>query len=256
MNYLGRLKKQLSAGKKATGSWLFTSSTDMAEVIGGCDFDAIIIDQEHGPGSPGAAVDQHRAIRFAGDTSAFMRIPWNDPIAVKKALDAGMEGIMFPCVNTAEEAQLAVKACLFPPKGFRGAGLSATHATRYGRLNTEYLNQFEDNLVIMCQIETAQAVQNIEEIAAVDGVDMLFIGPYDLSGSIGKLGQFDDPEVKAQFELARDKIKASGKWLGTISSGVEETQRLFDEGFDFLVCGSETSLVVSAADQLLDGLKI
>ncbi|WP_025897534.1 HpcH/HpaI aldolase family protein [Sneathiella glossodoripedis] len=254
MNYLGRLKRKLQEGQKTTGAWLFTPSTDMAEVIGGCNFDAIMIDQEHGPGVPGEAVAQHRAIRFAGDSSTLIRIPWNDPVMVKKALDAGMEGIMFPCVNTAEEARKAVDACYFPPRGSRGAGLSATHATRYGRMNEEYLQKFEDNLLIICQIETAQAVENIEEIAAVDGVDMLFIGPYDLSGSIGKLGQFEDPEVKALYDRAVQKIKASGKWLGTISSGVEQSKRYFAQGHDFLLCASETSLVSTAADQLLSEL--
>ena len=256
MDYLGRLKRNLAAGKKTTGAWLFTTSTDMAEIVGGCDFDAIMIDQEHGPGHPANAVDQHRAIRFAGDSSTLMRIPWNDPVMAKKALDAGMEGIMFPCVNSAKEAKAAVAACFFPPKGTRGAGLSATHSTRYGRMNTAYLENFENNMVVICQIETAEAVKNIEEIAAVDGVDMLFIGPYDLSGSIGKLGQFEDPEVKALYAEAVQKIKASGKWMGTISSGAEQTKQYFDEGFDFLLCASETSLVASAADQLLAELKV
>lgn len=256
MKDLGRLKRKLQSGQKATGAWLFTSSTDMAELLGGKGFDAIMIDQEHGPGHQSDAVDQHRAIRAAGDSSACMRVPWNDPIEVKKALDAGMEGLMFPCVNTAEEARQAVDASFFPPRGTRGAGLSATHATHYGRFNQEYLAGFEDNLIIMCQIETKQAVDNIEEIAAVEGVDMLFIGPYDLSGSIGKLGQFDDPEVIELFELAVSKIKKSGKWLGTISSGAEQTNKLFEQGYDFLLCASEVGLVSDAADQLLDRLKI
>jgi 2-keto-3-deoxy-L-rhamnonate aldolase RhmA len=256
MNYLGRLKRKLREGKKTTGAWLFTTSTDMAEIVGGCDFDAIMIDQEHGPGYPSNAVDQHRAIRFAGDSSALMRIPWNDPVMVKKGLDAGMEGIMFPCVNTAEEAQKAVDACFFPPRGSRGAGLIASHSTRYGRMNDAYLEKFEDNLMVICQIETAQAVDNIEEIAAIEGVDMLFIGPYDLSGSIGKLGQFDDPEVKALYQKAVRKIKATGKWMGTISSGAAQTNAYFEDGYDFLLCASETGLVSSAADQLLAELKI
>jgi len=256
MDKLGRLKNRLAAGQKTAGAWMFTGSSDMAEILGGCNFDAIIIDQEHGASPVSVAIDQHRAIRYAGDTSVVMRIAWNDPVAVKRALDAGMEGIMFPCVNTADEARAAVDACRFPPRGSRGAGLAATHAAAYGRKSEQYLREFEDKMVIICQIETAQAVANIEEIAAVDGVDMLFVGPYDLSGSIGKLGQFSDLEVKAQFELARDKIKASGKWLGCISSGAEQTNEMFAAGFDFLVCAAETSLVSSGADQLLDELNI
>lgn len=256
MTRVGRLKKKLSKGQKTTGCWMFTGSADMAEIIGSCDFDAIMIDHEHGCGDLTAAIGQHRAICSVGDTSILMRIPSNDPVAVKRALDAGMEGIMFPAVNTAAEAQMAVDACRFPPNGSRGAGFGAARAVLYGRKTAEYRAEFEDNMMVICQIETKEAVKNIEEIAAVEGVDMLFIGPYDLSGSIGKLGQFDDPEVKALFEEARDKIRKTGKSLGCISSGSERTNEMLEEGFDFLICASETALVSNAADKLLNQLKI
>jgi len=256
MQDLGYLKAKLQAGKKASGAWLFTGSADMAEILGGCGFDGIMIDHEHGVGDLPAAIHQHRAIRSAGKTSVMIRIPWNDPVMVKRALDAGMEGIMFPSVNTAEEAKLAVEACRYPPNGFRGAGFGAARAANFGRHTEAYRSDFEDKMMIVCQIETKQAVGNIEEIAAVDGVDMLFIGPYDLSGSIKKLALFDDPEVKALFELARDKIKKSGKWLGCIAKGADHANQMYEEGFDFLLMASETSLVATAADNLLDQLKI
>ncbi|MFT6556909.1 HpcH/HpaI aldolase family protein [Sneathiella sp.] len=255
MNRIGKIKKTLAAGQKAKGCWLFTGSADLAEIIGGAGFDAIMIDHEHGSGNLPQAIDQHRAIRCAGDTSVLMRIPSNDPVAVKRALDAGMEGIMFPAVNTAEQARAAVAACRYPPNGTRGVGLGAARAAAYGRDKERYLEEFEDKLLIICQIESKEAVGNIEEIAAVDGVDMLFIGPYDLSGSIGKPGWFDDPQVIAQFEDARDRIKASGKWLGCISSGAERTNEMFAEGFDFLLCAAETTLVSTGAQELLDQLK-
>lgn len=228
----------------------------MAEILGSAGFEAIMIDHEHGSGNLQAAINQHRAIRSCSDTSVLMRIPSNDPVAVKRALDAGMEGIMFPAVNTAEEAKMAVDACRYPPVGNRGMGLGAARAALYGRNTAEYLQHFEDNMIVICQIETKEAVGNIETIAAVEGVDMLFIGPYDLSGSIGKPGQFEDPQVKALFEEARDRIKATGKWLGCISTGAERTNEMFSEGFDFLLCASETALVSSAAGNLLGQLKI
>lgn len=256
MQDLGQLKDMLRAGKKTVAAWLFTGSADMAEILGGCGFDAIMIDHEHGNGDLAAAIHQHRAIRSAGKSSVLMRIPSNDPVMVKRALDAGMEGIMFPSVNTAEEAKKAVDACRYPPNGFRGAGFGAARAANFGRHTEAYRSDFEDKMMIICQIETKEAVDNIEEIAAVEGVDMLFIGPYDLSGSIKKLALFEDPEVKALFELARDKIKKSGKWLGCISKGPDHANQRFEEGFDFLLVASETSLVASAADSLLDQLKI
>ncbi len=256
MKRVGRLKNQLMKGRKTAGCWLFTGSSDMAEIVGGSGFDAIMIDHEHGSGDLSSAIGQHRAICVAGNSSTLMRIPSNDPVAVKRALDAGMEGIMFPAVNTAEEAKMAVDACFYPPNGTRGVGLGAARAAHYGRQTAEYLSEFEGKMMIICQIETKEAVGNIEEIAAVDGVDMLFIGPYDLSGSIGKPGQFEDPEVKALFEEARDKIRKSGKWLGCISKGAERTNEMFEEGFDFLLCAAETNLVSAAADQLLEELSI
>lgn len=228
----------------------------MAEILGSAGFEAIMIDHEHGSGNLQAAINQHRAIRSCSETSVLMRIPSNDPVAVKRALDAGMEGIMFPAVNTAEEAKMAVDACRYPPVGNRGMGLGAARAALYGRNTAEYLQHFEDNMMVICQIETKEAVGNIETIAAVEGVDMLFIGPYDLSGSIGKPGQFEDPQVKALFEEARDRIKATGKWLGCISTGAERTNEMFSGGFDFLLCASETALVSSAAGNLLGQLKI
>ncbi len=228
----------------------------MAEILGGCGFDAIMIDHEHGSGDLSAAIQQHRAIRASGDTSILMRIPSNDPVAVKRALDAGMEGIMFPSVNTAQEARAAVDACRYPANGSRGAGFGAARAALYGRQVEEYRADFEEKMIVICQIETKEAVQNIEEIAAVDGVDMLFIGPYDLSGSIGKLGDFEDDEVKALFHEARDRIKSSGKWLGCISKGSDRSNKMYQEGFDFLLCAAETSLVAAAADELLDQLNI
>jgi 2-keto-3-deoxy-L-rhamnonate aldolase RhmA len=256
MEKMGRLKSKLAAGEKVAASWLFTGSADAAEILGGAGFDAIMIDHEHGGGGLSDAIHQHRAIRSTGDTSVLMRIPSNDPVAVKRALDAGMDGIMFPLINTAAEAKAAVESCRYPPNGTRGAGFGAARAALYGRDTEQYRAEFEQKIVIICQIESKEAVANIEEISAVDGVDMLFIGPYDLSGSINKLGDFEDPDVIAQFENARDRIKAAGQKLGCISSGVTRTNEMFEEGFDFLLCTSEVSMLSTASHQLLAELKI
>lgn len=249
-----KLKKKLGAGEKAAACWLFSNSSDMAEIVAGAGFDALMIDHEHGSGSLTTAVDQMRAANAVSDTTVLMRVPWNDTVMIKRALDTGVEGIMIPSVNTAEEARAAVAACYYPPHGIRSAGFGAARAGGYGRDAEEYRAKLTDDLMIICQVETKQAVDNIEEIAAVDGVDMLFIGPNDLSGSINKLREYDDPEVKALLAEARDKIKASPCSLGTISSGIEQTNKLFSEGFDFLLCCGDTSLVSSAAHSLLSGL--
>ena len=248
-----KLKEKLQAGEKAAACWLFSNSSDMAEIVAGAGFDALMIDHEHGSGSLQTAIDQYRAARSVNEVTVLMRVPWNDTVLIKRGLDAGMDGVMIPSVNTAEEARAA--PCRYPPTGIRSAGFGAARAGGYGRTAQEYRDNLDKDLMIICQIETKEAVGNIESIAAVDGVDMLFIGPNDLSGSINKLAEFDDPEVKALFEEARDKIKASPAFLGCISKGPKQTNDLFAQGFDFLLCAGDTGLAATAAGDLLKNLK-
>lgn len=250
-----KLKRKMQAGEKTAACWLFSNSADMAEIVAGAGFDALIIDHEHGSGSLETAIAQQRAAASVSDVTLLMRVPWNDKVLLKRALDTGIDGVMVPSVNTAEEAAAVVAACRYPPGGIRSAGLGAARAGVYGRDAADYKKNIDNELMIICQIETKEAVGNIEEIAAVEGVDMLFIGPNDLSGSINKLGLFDDPEVKALFEEARDRIKASPAFLGCISNGAKGTSRMFEEGFDFLACAGETGLLAGAAVHLLSGLK-
>lgn len=255
MSFARKLKEKLKAGEKVAGCWLFSNSPDMAEIIAATGFDALMIDHEHGSGSLEMAIHQYRAARSVSDAPILMRVPWNDTVLIKRALDTGMDGIMVPSVSTSDEARAVVAACRYPPGGIRSAGVGAARAGTYGRHARAYLENLDQDLMIICQIETKEGVDNIESIAAVDGVDMLFIGPNDLSGSIKKLGQFDDPEVKALFEAARDRIKASPAYLGCISKGAEQTNDLFAEGFDFLLCAGDTNLVATAAKDLLTSVK-
>lgn len=255
MSFARKLKEKLKAGEKATGCWLFSNSPDMAEILAATGFDTFMIDHEHGSGSLEMAIHQYRAVRSISDAPVLMRVPWNDTVLIKRALDTGMDGIMVPSVSTAEEARAVVAACRYPPHGIRSAGVGAARAGVYGRRARAYLENLVNDLMIICQIETKQGVENIESIAAVEGIDMLFIGPNDLSGSINKLGQFDDPEVRALISEARDRIKASPAYLGTISKGADQTNALFAEGYDFLLCASDNDLMASAARDLLRGIK-
>ena len=255
MSFARKLKEKLKAGEKTTGCWLFSNSPDMAEIIASTGFDALMIDHEHGSGSLEMAIHQYRAVRTVSDAPVLMRVPWNDTVLIKRALDTGMDGIMVPSVSTAEETEAVVAACRYPPHGIRSAGVGAARAGTYGRYARAYLENMNQDMMIICQIETKEGVENIDRIAAVDGIDMLFIGPNDLSGSIKKLGQFDDPEVKALLEEARDRIKASPAYLGCISKGAQQTNELFAEGYDFLLCAGDTNLVATAAKDLLSNLK-
>ena len=132
-----------------------------------------------------------------------MRVPWNDHVYLKRVLDAGVEAVLIPSIDTADEARAAVAACLYPTRGRRGTAASSVRASSYG-MAPDYVATCADNLLIGCQIESAKAVENIDEILAVDGIDLMFIGPFDLSATVGQMGNLKHPEVARLIEHAED----------------------------------------------------
>ncbi|MBI1205808.1 MAG: hypothetical protein GC191_00815 [Azospirillum sp.] len=245
-----RLKQLLRQGRPALGCWLNLASPIAAEIAGLAGFDCVMIDHEHGPGSLTDGLALLQALSGTPAT-ALMRVPWNDPVYVKRALDLGVEGLMFPSINSAAEAQAAVRACRYPPGGTRGIAYGIVRATDYG-LNVErYRESVDENFLIICQIETVAAVAAIPEIAAVPGVDMLFIGPNDLSGSVGRPGQFDDSEVAATLARAERAILDSGCWYGGLPYGTRTTAELVAAGCRMVLAGSDIALLrKGAADQV------
>ena len=241
-----QFKNRMLAGERCFGCWLHLCSPIAAEVLALAGYDAMIIDHEHGSGELVGAIQIMQAMS-ATPASSILRVPWNDPVALKRALDAGPEGVMIPSINSADEARAAVTACRYPPGGTRGAAYGLLRASDYGLVAEEYLASVQDNLLIACQIETAAAVEAIPEIAAVDGVDMLFIGPNDLSGSIGKLGQFDDAEVIALRERAEKAIKASGKLLGGLAVPNLDLADMAAIGYDYVTADSDVTLLRDVA---------
>lgn len=249
-------KQRLLAGGRGYGCWLHLCSPIAAEVLALAGYDAMIIDHEHGSGDLVGAIQIMQAMS-ATPSAPIIRVPWNDPVALKRVLDIGPEGVMIPSINSAEEARAAVAACRYPPDGVRGAAYGLVRASDYGMAAGDYFNNARDNLLVICQIETAEAVDAIPEIAAVDGVDMLFIGPIDLSGSIGKLGQFDDAAVIALRERAEDAIKAAGKLLGGLAVPNLDVAHMAARGYDFVTASSDITLLRDAAlAQLKDMRKI
>jgi len=239
-------KKRLLAGEPCYGCWLHLCSPVAAEVLALAGYDAMIIDHEHGPGDLVGAIQIMQGMS-ATPASPILRVPWNDPVALKRALDTGPEGVMIPSINSADHAKAAVAACRYPPDGKRGAAYGLVRASDYGMAAKDYFENVQDNLLFICQIETAEAVDAIPEIAAVDGVDMLFIGPIDLSGSIGKLGRFDDAAVIALRERAEDAIKASGKLLGGLAVPNLSIADMTVRGYDFVTAASDITLLRDAA---------
>jgi len=240
------LKKKLAAGKKALGLWLALGNNATAEIAGLAGYDWVMIDHEHGPGDFQSAIAQMQALA-AFDTTCLIRVPWNDQVYIKRALDAGAEGIMVPMIETPDEARAAVAACRYPPNGIRGAATSSVRAADYGIREADYVANAEARLMIICQIETPKGIDNIEAIAAVEGVDMLFVGPSDISTNLGYAKQRDHPEVKAVLADVEKRIKDAGKWMGTVLRFGLDPQDLFDAGYDIVSGGSDSAHIRNAA---------
>lgn len=231
------LKRKLAEGRKVLGCWSMLGNPVATEILGLCGYDFILIDQEHGLGDPTTLVAQLQAVNTTPATSV-VRVPWNDHVYLKRVLDAGVEGVMIPSVDTAEEARAAVAACHYPPRGRRGAAASSARASGYGTA-PDYVAGCGDNLLVIVQIESAKAVGNIDAICAVEGVDLVFIGPHDLSGTVGQLGNLKHPDVAPLIAHAEARIKASGKPMGTVPHPGHTWRDMMARGYDFVNAGSD-----------------
>jgi 4-hydroxy-2-oxoheptanedioate aldolase len=238
-------KQKLRAGDPVYGCWQGIGHSLVSELLGLAGYDIVLLDHEHGPASIADAVSSLQVLAGTPATS-IIRMPWNDPVYAKRILDIGVEGVMVPQVNSAAEARAAVAACRYPPAGMRGVAYGIARGADFG-LAADYLETIADNLLIMCQIETREAVEAIPEIAAVDGVDVLFIGPWDLSGSLGKLGRFDDPEVRDTILRAERAIIDSGKWFGSLPSLGRSPAEMVRDGCKVVIAPADITLLRDAA---------
>jgi 4-hydroxy-2-oxoheptanedioate aldolase len=234
------LKWKLHAGQACFGAWMLSASPDMAEILAYAGMDFLVLDHEHGQGSIDQAIGQLRAIK-GSDCIGVLRVPSNDYVYIKRALDAGVGGIIVPSVNSAEEARRVVNACRYAPTGIRGA-FGGMRAMKYGFDPGYYESSFE-SLLVAVQVENVPAIDAIPEIAAVEGVDVIFIGPRDLSASLGKLNEFDDPEVRGQIDRAAKAILASGKTLGCTAASGKVAKDLAVRGYRFIIPGSDATLL-------------
>jgi 4-hydroxy-2-oxoheptanedioate aldolase len=242
------LKARLKAGEKLLGAWTMSNSPDNAEVMALSGLDFVLMDHEHGQATMPDAIAQLRAMQGT-KCAGLVRVPWNDIIFIKRVLDAGVHGIMVPQVNTPDEARAAVAACRYPPLGIRGAA-GGTRASSYG-LDMGYYDRAADELIIIVQIETPQAVENTAAIAAVDGVDMIFVGPRDMSAMIGKLNRMDDPELRALIAQVEEATLKSGKALGTVAPTGALAKQLFERGYNFLISGNDMTHLRAGIAQMM-----
>lgn len=241
------LKARLVAGAPAIGAWSMLPSPGAAEIVAGAGYDAVMVDLEHGPADFAAATDLVRAIEGRG-AAALMRVPANDPVSLKRALDTGITGVMVPQVSSREEAEAAVSACRYPPSGGRGMAAPVVRASGYGARWQAYVGEVDACLLRICQIETAAAIEAVEAIAAVDGVDMLFVGPFDLSSNLGFLGEPDHPEVASAIRRVEQAVKDAGKLLGGITTPGRDVPALLAAGYGFIIPDADVALLRSAAE--------
>ena len=223
------LKQKINDGKPVIGMWVGLPCPSIAEMASHVGYDFIIIDNEHGQMTLETTIDMMRAAD-GGSASSMVRVPGKDPDFFKRILDAGANSLMVPMVDTPEQAKAVVEACHYPPRGWRGFAAPAVRGSRYG-LDSDYVDWAHEELFLCLQIESKLAVSNAEAIAAIDGVDMLFIGASDLSGSLGALGDTAHPDVLDAMDTVKRAAGSSGKPLGTIPRPGTSTAGLAQDGF-------------------------
>jgi 4-hydroxy-2-oxoheptanedioate aldolase len=240
-------KQALALGERQVGLWCGLASPTAAEILAGAGFDWIVIDGEHAPNDITTLLPQLQAMR-GGTAEPVFRVPWNEPVIIKRALDVGARSLLVPFVQNAEEARRAVAAARYPPLGIRGVAVTP-RATDYGRIQNYHRNAHLDTCVLV-QLETKSALSEIEAVAAVEGVDGIFIGPSDLAAAFGHLGNPKEPEVQAAIKDAAKRIRAAGKSAGHLTGNADDAEALFEMGFNFTAIGSDVGILARGADNL------
>lgn len=248
------IRQRLADGHNLLASWLTLCSNIAAEIMALAGFDILIIDQEHGPGDPHNAIGLMQATR-AGDAPCIMRLASHDPNLIKRSLDIGVDGLMLPMVETADQAKAIVAACRLPPAGFRGIAPGSVRAARYGLDRAAFIADGGRDVYVICQVETRATLDQIPAIAAVEGVDMLFIGRNDLASSIGKAGDLNHPDARAQQADAEARIKATNRLLGGIVAPGLDAKTLFASGHRLVISGSDHTFLRDAAIATVKGAK-
>ena len=238
----------LARRHKQIGLWISLCSPFAAEITAPSGFDWALIDMEHSPNDYFTVLGQLQAFANSG-TTAIVRPEWNDMVMVKRLLDLGVQGLLFPMIQSVAEAEAAVAATRYPPRGVRGVS-GATRANKFGRV-TDYFERVEQETSVLLQIESAAALAQAVAIGTVDGVDGIFFGPADIAADIGLLGQPMHPDVWALIRPAAEQLMARGVPVGTLVQDPAFAAELFASGFTFVACGSDAGLLTRASDSLL-----
>jgi len=243
-------RTRLRRGERLVGTILSLAAPEVAEIMAASGYDWLFLETEHAPLGP---LDLQRMIMAAGEVPCVVRLPNHDEISIKRALDAGAAGIIVPQVNTASQVEAIVGYAKFPPTGRRGVGV--TRANGYGYAVGEHVARANEASAIIVQAEHIDAVHHIEEIVRVPGLDCVFVGPYDLSASLGKLGRLDDPEVVAAIDHVARVTREAGLAVGFFATTPEAVLPRLAAGFSLVVCGVDTMFLRQGAEAVAAALK-
>jgi 2-keto-3-deoxy-L-rhamnonate aldolase RhmA len=244
-----RLKRDLAAGRACIGATITMNNPVVSEILSHVGFDWLWLETEHTATGVEGVLTMLQTTNGA-DVSTAVRVPWNDKTMIKRVLETGPDAVIVPLVNTREEAEYAVRAMKYPPLGERGAGLS--RAQCYGLHMDEYIRTANDEVLTILMIEHAQAVENIEEILRVPGVDAIMIGALDLSGSMGMLGQTGHPDVEAAIQTVLAASKRAGMPCGIITVSAEQANQRIEQGFRLMIVGLDVLFLIGSAKSTLD----
>ncbi|MEX2449544.1 MAG: HpcH/HpaI aldolase/citrate lyase family protein [Rhodospirillales bacterium] len=239
-NFRNRFKERLLGGDRQIGLWSTLCSNLVADVLSDAGFDWVCIDMEHAPNEVGTVLGQLQALA-QHDCAAIVRPPWRDPVAVKRLLDVGAQSILFPMVETAEQAERAVASTRYPPQGIRGVSLMQ-RGNRFGR-DADYAHEADGQICRLVQIESVKGLNNIEEIAAVEGVDGFFFGPADLSAEMGLIGQMTHPDVLKALDVGLEKCIKAEKPAGILWGADDLIRQSLDKGYAYVAVGADLAIL-------------
>lgn len=241
-------KQALAEGRRQIGCWMSFAEPSVAEIMGTCGFDWLVVDGEHAPNDIRSIRDQLTALA-ASPSHPVVRVPVGEDWIIKQALDAGAQTVLVPIVESADQARQLVRACRYPPTGVRGVGATAARATMFGSIS-EYIQTADQEICLLVQVENRSGIAALDEILTVDGVDGVFIGPADLSTDMGFQGNSAAPEVRAVIADAIQRIRAAGKAPGILGTTDEATQAYLDMGAQFVAVGLDVMLLANSARRL------
>ncbi len=240
-------KRALARGKPQIGLWSSLSSNYTVEVIAGAGFDWILLDTEHSPSDLENLLTQLQAAA-AYPSHPVVRVAWNDMVTIKRVLDIGAQSLLVPYVSTAGEARNAVSFTRYPPAGARGVA-GTTRATRFGRIR-DYASTAHQEICLLVQVETQQALDNLEAICGIDGIDGVFIGPADLHASLGHAGEIANPKVKPLIDDAIRRIRKCGKAPGILTPNEADARHWLECGALFVAVGADVGILARGAEAL------